>query len=198
MNHTYQTIKQTNTTRTIKTTASTWISPLTQSLCSYSWDNANSGIFIFKFQPISKNSYLTNFVHFIHHQIVHFVDPEKPVQGLMINLVHFNHPYRNPLPPIGNQRCIQPCIGCQSMKLPLATFTDLMFLLYFIIHFFLMMAGSYTSQGLIQSTLDVRWPKKVRKLLRNIKISSRTSKKICRRMERLERKKYVKSFSARK
>ena len=104
----------------------------------------------------------------------------------------------NPLPPIDNQRCIQPCIGCQSMKLPLATFTDLMFLLYFIIHFFLMMAGSYTSQGLIQSTLDVRWPKKVGKLLRNIKISSRTSKKICRRMERLERKEYVKGFSTRK
>ena len=93
----------------------------------------------------------------------------------MINLVHFNHPYRNPLPPIGNQRCIQPCIGCQSMKLPLATFTDLMFLLYFIIHFFLIMTGSYTSQGLIQSTLYVRWPKKVRKLLKNIKISLRTS-----------------------
>ena len=71
-------------------------------------------------------------------------------------------------------------------------------LVYFIIHFFLMMTGSYTSQGLIQSTLDVRWPKKVRKLLRNIKISSRTSKKICRRMERLERKEYVKGFSTRK
>ena len=44
----------------------------------------------------------------------------------------------------------------QSMKIPLATFTDLMFLLYFIIHFFLMMTASYTNQGLIQSTLDVR------------------------------------------
>ena len=35
MNHTYQTTKQTNTTRTIKTTTSAWVSPLTQSLCSY-------------------------------------------------------------------------------------------------------------------------------------------------------------------
>ena len=35
MNYTYQTTKQTNTTRTTKTTTSTWVSPLTQSLCSY-------------------------------------------------------------------------------------------------------------------------------------------------------------------
>ena len=35
MNHTYQTTNQTNTTWTAKTTASTWVSPLTQSLCSY-------------------------------------------------------------------------------------------------------------------------------------------------------------------
>ena len=52
-NHTYQTINQRNTTRTIQTTASTWISPLTQSLCSYNGGNANSGVFIFKFQSIS-------------------------------------------------------------------------------------------------------------------------------------------------
>ena len=33
-----------------------------------------------------------------------------------------------------------------SMKLPLAIFTDLMLLLYFIIHFFLMMTASYTNR----------------------------------------------------
>ena len=53
-NHTYQTTNQTSTTQTTKTTTSTWVSPLTQNLCSYNWDNANSGVFIFKFQPISK------------------------------------------------------------------------------------------------------------------------------------------------
>ena len=78
-----------------QTTASTWVSPLTQSLRSYNWDNANSGVFILTFQPISKNSYSTNFVHFIHHQFVHFIDPEKPVRGLMNNFVHFIHPYMN-------------------------------------------------------------------------------------------------------
>ena len=35
MNCTYQTIKHTNTTRKTKTTTSTLVSPLTQSLCSY-------------------------------------------------------------------------------------------------------------------------------------------------------------------
>ena len=35
INHTYQTTKHKNTTRTTKTTTSTWVSPLTQSLCSY-------------------------------------------------------------------------------------------------------------------------------------------------------------------
>ena len=77
MNHTYQTTNQTSTTQTTKTTTSTWVSPLTQNLCSYNWDNANSGVFVFKFQPISKNSYSTNFVHFMHHQFVHFIDPEN-------------------------------------------------------------------------------------------------------------------------
>ena len=82
MNHTYQTTNQTSTTQTTKTTTSTWVSPLTQNLCSYNWDNANSGVFIFKFQPISKNSYSINFLHFMHHQFVHFIDLEKPVHGL--------------------------------------------------------------------------------------------------------------------
>ena len=98
MNHTYQTTNQTNTTQTTKTTTSTWVSPLTQSLCSYNWDNANSGVFILTFQPISKNLYSANFVHFIHHQFVHFIDPEKSVRGLMNNFVHFIHPCMNPLP----------------------------------------------------------------------------------------------------
>ena len=100
MNHTYQTTNQTNTTQTTKTTTSTWVSPLTQSLCSYNWDNANSGVFILTFQPISKNLYSINFVHFIHHQFVHFIDPEKSVHSLMKNFVHFIHPYINPLPKI--------------------------------------------------------------------------------------------------
>ena len=98
MNHTYQTTNQTHKTQTSKTTISTWVSSLTQSLCSYNWDNANSGVFILTLQPISKNSYSTNFVHFIHHQFVHFIDPEKPVRDLMNNFVHFIHPYMNPLP----------------------------------------------------------------------------------------------------
>ena len=41
---------------------------------------------------------LTNFVHFIHHQFVHFIDPEEPVHGLRNNFVHFIHPYMKPLP----------------------------------------------------------------------------------------------------
>ena len=61
MNHPYQTTYQTNTTRTTRTTTSTLVSPLTQSLCSYNWENANSGVFILKTHNIS-----TNFVHFIH------------------------------------------------------------------------------------------------------------------------------------
>ena len=59
---------------------------------------------------IEKNSNLTNFVHFIHHQFVRFIDPEKPVRGLMNNFVHFIHPYMNSLPEIhffrsSYQRC---------------------------------------------------------------------------------------------
>ena len=85
MNHTYQTTNQTNTTQTTKTTTSTWVSPLTQSLCSYNWDNANSGVFILTFQPISKNSYSTNIAHFIHHEFVYFIDPEKLYVAWWIN-----------------------------------------------------------------------------------------------------------------
>ena len=96
--NTTNTTNQTNTTQTTKITASTWVSPPTQSLCSYNWDSANSGVFIFKFQPISKNSYSTNFVHAIYHQFVHIIIPEKPVRGLMNNLAHFIHPYMNLLP----------------------------------------------------------------------------------------------------
>ena len=64
MNHTYQTTNQTNTTQTTKTTTSTWVSPITQILCSYNWDNANFGVFIFKFQPISKKFIFNQFRKF--------------------------------------------------------------------------------------------------------------------------------------
>ena len=96
--------KQTKQTQTIKTTRLTWVSPLTQSLCFYNWDNANSGVFIFKFQPISKNSYSTNFIYLIHHQFAHFINLEKHVHGLMNSFVHFIHPYMNPLPKFINKR----------------------------------------------------------------------------------------------
>ena len=99
MNLTYQTTKHTNTTQTIKATTSTQVSPLTHRLCSYNWDNANSGVFVFKLCNKS-----TNFVHFIHHQFAQFIDPEKPVRGLMNSLVHFIHPYMNPLPKFINKR----------------------------------------------------------------------------------------------
>ena len=39
----------------------------------------------------------TNLVHFIHHQFVHFIDPEKPARGLMNDFEHFIHSYMNPL-----------------------------------------------------------------------------------------------------
>ena len=70
--YTYQTTKHTHTTRTTKTTTSTWISLVTQSLCSYNWDNANSAVFIFK---LCKK--LADFVHFIHHKFCTFHWPPK-------------------------------------------------------------------------------------------------------------------------
>ena len=68
MKHTYQTTNQTNTTQTTKTTTSTWVSPPTQSLCCYNWDNANSEYSYSHFnqhqkihiQPISYISSITN------------------------------------------------------------------------------------------------------------------------------------------
>ena len=42
-------------------------------------------------------------VHFIHHQFIHFIDPEKLVRGLMNNFVHFIHLYMNLLPVCGIQ-----------------------------------------------------------------------------------------------
>ena len=66
--------------------------PLTEILCSYNWDNAKSGVFIFKLR-----NKLTNFVHFIHHQFVHFIDSKKPVRDLINNLTHFTQPNMNPL-----------------------------------------------------------------------------------------------------
>ena len=59
-NHTYQATKQTNTIRTTKTTTSTWVSPLTQSFCSCYWDNAYSGVFIFKFRNKLSNLYTSS------------------------------------------------------------------------------------------------------------------------------------------
>ena len=41
---------------------------------------------------------MTNFVHVIHHQFVHFVDRQKPERGLMNNFIRFIHPYTNSLP----------------------------------------------------------------------------------------------------
>ena len=93
MNYTFQTTKHTSTTRTTKTTTSALVSPLTQSLCYYNWDNANSGVFIFKLRNKS-----ANFVHFIYHQFVQFIHAEKLVRGLMNSFVHFIHSYMNPLP----------------------------------------------------------------------------------------------------
>ena len=84
MNHTYHTTKHTNKTRSTKATTSMWVSPLTQSLCSYNWDNANSGVFIFKLRNKS-----TSFVHY--HQLLQFIDPEKSVRDLMNNFVHYIH-----------------------------------------------------------------------------------------------------------
>ena len=63
MNHTYQTTKHTNTTQTTKTTTSKLVSPLPQSLCSYNWGNANSGVFIFKFCNICPISYISSIVN---------------------------------------------------------------------------------------------------------------------------------------
>ena len=61
----------------------------TRQILEYSYSN---------FNQIQKNSYSTNFVHFIHHQFVHFIDLEKPVRGLMNNFIYFIHPYMNPFP----------------------------------------------------------------------------------------------------
>ena len=99
MNHTYQTTKHTNTTQTTKTTTSTFVSPLTQSLCSYNLGNENSRVFIFTLCNKS-----ANLVHFMHHLFVQFIDPEKLVPGLMNNFVHSIHPYINPLPATGSCR----------------------------------------------------------------------------------------------
>ena len=81
--------KHTNTTRTAKTTTSTLVSPLEQ-IRSYNWDNSSSGVFIFKLCNKS-----ANFVHFVHHQFVQSIDPEKPFSGLMNNFVHFIIVIRN-------------------------------------------------------------------------------------------------------
>ena len=51
-----------------------------------------------KLSPISRNTYSNNFLHFIHHKFIHFIDSQKPVRGFMNNFVHFIHSYMNPLP----------------------------------------------------------------------------------------------------
>ena len=75
MNHAYQTTNQTNTAKTM---TSMCILPLTQSLCSYNWDNANFGVFRFNFQPISKKFIFNQFRTF-HPSPLCTSDPEKPV-----------------------------------------------------------------------------------------------------------------------
>ena len=70
INHTYHRTKHTNTTWTTKTTTSKLVSPLTQSLCSYKCDNANSGVF----KLCNKSA---NFVHVILPQLVQFIELEK-------------------------------------------------------------------------------------------------------------------------
>ena len=93
LNHKYQTTKYTNTMRTTTLTTSMWVSPITQSLCSYNWDNANSGVFIFKFR-----NKVTNFVHFIHHQFFTDHQSRKTCTLLDDQFRTFIHSYMNPLP----------------------------------------------------------------------------------------------------
>ena len=91
---TYPTTVHTNTTQTTKTTTSSWVLLLKLSLWSYNWDNAYSGVFIFKIW-----AKFANFVHFIHHQFCTlYLSPQKYVLCLLNNFLHFIHPYINPLP----------------------------------------------------------------------------------------------------
>ena len=81
-------------------------------------DKTNSEVFIFKFCNKSINfvyliyhqfahfinpqkpvrGLMNNLVHLIYHQLTHFINPQKPVRGLMNNFVRFIHPYMNRLP----------------------------------------------------------------------------------------------------
>ena len=66
--HTKQANTHTHTTRTTKATTSAWLALVTQSLCSYNWDGANSAVFIFKLRKKLANlciSSITSFVRFI-------------------------------------------------------------------------------------------------------------------------------------
>ena len=65
--HTKQTNKHTNTIRTTKTTTSTYVSLVTQSLCSYNWDNANSVIFVFKIRNKPTTQRTRSYVYLVHH-----------------------------------------------------------------------------------------------------------------------------------
>ena len=102
MNYTYQPTKETNANWTSKTTTSTCLSALTQSLCFYNWDNANSvtteAMQILEYlysnftinQPISYISSITNLYTSSSPKILYV--------AWWTNFVHSIHPYMNPLP----------------------------------------------------------------------------------------------------
>ena len=78
--------KHTNIKQATKAITSTLVLLLTQSLCFYNWKNANPGVFRFQFRKKPNN-----FVHIIHQQFLHFIDPEKPVLCLLSNFEHTIH-----------------------------------------------------------------------------------------------------------
>ena len=102
MNYTYQPTKETNANWTSKTTTSTCLSALTQSLCFYNWDNANTvtteATQILEYlysnftinQPISYISSITNLYTSSSPKILYV--------AWWTNFVHSIHPYMNPLP----------------------------------------------------------------------------------------------------
>ena len=89
MNHTYQTSKETNKHNP-----------------NYQNNDINMGFTTnTKFMLLQQRQHKfrfrnksINFVHFIYHQFVPFINAKKLVRSLMNNFVHFIHPYMNPLP----------------------------------------------------------------------------------------------------
>ena len=79
----------TRTNWTTKTTTSTWVSLVTQSLRSFNWHNVDSAVFIFK---LCKK--LVDFVHFIHHKIWTFHWPPTICTWLVEQFRTF-HPFRH-------------------------------------------------------------------------------------------------------